>query len=95
MSKHKANRNPLRQEATWAAVVVGVGAVGSVVGVEAVGALAEPAKEVIQLLATGGALIAAPQVAVRRGEKHVTPVSDPRDNQGRQLGVVGDGTPPI
>ena len=95
MSRHRDSRpHPLRHEATLRGVIVGVGAVGALVGVDQVGFLTEQATQVIQLLATGGAVVAAPVLSARAGEKHVTPVDDPRDNQGRRL-VPVDTTPNI
>jgi hypothetical protein len=95
MARHRDDRpHPLRHEATLRGVIVGVGAVGAIAGVDQVGFLTEQATQMVQLFATGGAVIAAPVLAARAGEKHVTPVSDPRDNQGRRL-VPVDTTPEI
>lgn len=95
MARHDDKRpSPLRHEATLKAVVIGAVAVGSLFGVNQIPDLGETATNVIELLATGGAITAATQATARSGEKHVTPVSDPRDNQGRRL-VPVDPTPDI
>ena len=86
---------PLRQAATWSAVVVGGTAIAGIIGVDQISALSEPAQEVIKLLATSGALIGVPHIAARRGEKDVTPVSDPRDNEGKRLIAEEQKLPPI
>lgn len=40
---------------------------------------------VVASLGAGGVLYVSNQAVARRGEKHVTPNSDPRDNDGRPL----------
>ena len=95
MARHKDDRpHPLRHEGTLKAIIIGIGAIGTAVGAEVLLPLTEEATKVVQLLAGSGAIYAAPALAARAGEKYVTPVEDPRDNQGRRL-VPADETPTI
>jgi hypothetical protein len=59
--------------------------VGAAVGVEFLPTLTDPMVQAVQLIATGGGLIAGPHIVARAGEKHVTPIADPRDNDGNPL----------
>ena len=87
MSKHieEPRPHPLRSEATWKAIIIGGGAIGTVFGVELIPSLTEQMTQAVQLVTIGGGLYAAPQAAARAGEKYVTPIEDPRDNDGNKL----------
>lgn len=100
MSKHKKveddRPHPLKHEATWVGIIGGVAVVGSFVGLEQLSALPEQATPVIQSLGSGGMLYASTKITASRGEKHVTPTADPRNDDGVPLVPLDKpGTPPI
>lgn len=74
----------MRTRAFWAMVVVTAGTIGVELGFASeadVFSFTRMAESVLTLLVVGGALAGA----TVSGEKVVTPVDDPRDDQGRRL----------
>lgn len=78
------NRYPLRTRAYWAMVIATAGTIAVELGFAStsdVFSFSRIAESVLTLLVVGGVLTGT----TISGEKVVTPVHDPRDNEGRRL----------
>jgi hypothetical protein len=89
MARHTGEErpHPIRQEATWVGAVTAVGVLGAAFGVTQVAEVADQAPAIIGSLAAGGVLLQN-KVIEKRSEKHVTPTSDPVDDQGNRLVAI-------
>lgn len=95
MARHSDERpHPLRSEATWIGIAGGVGLIAANLGLESLATLPGQVEPIIQAFGSGGLLYAANRAVAKRGERHVTPTTDPRDDRGRRLVPIED-TPEI
>ena len=89
MANHTEEKrpNPLTHVAVWRAVIIGGGSLATAAGLDAFNLVTESAAQVVTLLAEGGLLIGGTVAGatVYAGKKQVTPVADPRDNEGNKL----------
>ena len=86
-SKDEERPHPLLHEATWRGVAGTVAMGASMLGVTQLAELPSLVEPVIISFASGGVLYTA-RSAAKAGEKHVTPTSSPRDDDGNLLVAI-------
>lgn len=88
MARHSDERpHPLLNEATWRGIAGTLAVGGTYLGVEQFAGLPDVVEPIIKAFAAGGVLLTA-RSAAKAGEKHVTPVRDPRDDEGNRLVAI-------
>lgn len=92
--KEESRPHPIRHEQTWIGLFTLVGIAGATFGATQIVELADHAPEIVGSFAAGGLLIQN-KIVEKRAEKNVTPLVDPRDNDGNSLVAVVQELPPI
>lgn len=88
MARHSDERpHPLLNEATWRGIAGGIALGGGFLGIQQVQDLPALVEPVIGALAAGGVFLTT-RSAAKAGEKHVTPTSSPRDDDGNPLVAI-------